>query len=187
MAIVSEYEDPDWLVINTCGFIRDAKEESIEEILAALEKKEKGGVRKLAVFGCLIQRYHRDLKATFARRRHPLGGQRHRGAGRRHCRRPSRPCIPTRTFFSIPTRTRGRPSPPPIPPSSSSPRAATWRAASAPSRRSAGRSARGRSRPSLREAAALEGEGRGGIEPHLAELHLFRQGPRAEVASCRPC
>jgi ribosomal protein S12 methylthiotransferase len=66
MALVSEYEDPDWLVINTCGFIRDAKEESIEEILAALEKKEAGGIRKLAVFGCLIQRYHQDLKGTFA-------------------------------------------------------------------------------------------------------------------------
>jgi ribosomal protein S12 methylthiotransferase len=63
--IVSEYEDPDWLVINTCGFIRDAKEESIEEILTALEKKEKGEVKKLAVFGCLIQRYHKELKSTF--------------------------------------------------------------------------------------------------------------------------
>jgi hypothetical protein len=37
--IVSPYENSDWLVINTCGFIRDAKEESIDEILAALEKK----------------------------------------------------------------------------------------------------------------------------------------------------
>ena len=63
--IVSEYEDPDWLVINTCGFIRDAKEESIEEILTALEKKEKGEIKKLAVFGCLIQRYYRELKTTF--------------------------------------------------------------------------------------------------------------------------
>jgi ribosomal protein S12 methylthiotransferase len=65
MEIVSEYEDPDWLVINTCGFIRDAKEESIEEILAALEKKEKGEIKRLAVFGCLIQRYAAELKTTF--------------------------------------------------------------------------------------------------------------------------
>jgi ribosomal protein S12 methylthiotransferase len=65
MEIVSEYENPDWLVINTCGFIRDAKEESIEEILAALEKKERGELRKLAVFGCLIQRYYLELKTTF--------------------------------------------------------------------------------------------------------------------------
>lgn len=65
MKIISEYENPDWLVINTCGFIRDAKEESIEEILTALEKKEKGEIKKLAVFGCLIQRYRQELKATF--------------------------------------------------------------------------------------------------------------------------
>jgi ribosomal protein S12 methylthiotransferase len=65
MEIVSEYEDPDWLVINTCGFIRDAKEESIEEILTALEKKERGEIKKLAVFGCLIQRYYGELKSTF--------------------------------------------------------------------------------------------------------------------------
>ncbi|MDD8013747.1 MAG: 30S ribosomal protein S12 methylthiotransferase RimO [Acidobacteriota bacterium] len=65
MKIVSEYENPDWLVINTCGFIRDAKEESIEEILAALEKKEKGEIKKLAVFGCLIQRYQQELQVTF--------------------------------------------------------------------------------------------------------------------------
>jgi ribosomal protein S12 methylthiotransferase len=65
MELVSEYEDPDWLVINTCGFIRDAKEESIEEILVALEKKEEGEIKKLAIFGCLIQRYHKELKSTF--------------------------------------------------------------------------------------------------------------------------
>jgi ribosomal protein S12 methylthiotransferase len=67
MEIVSEYENPDWLVINTCGFIRDAKEESIEEILTALETKEKGEIKKLAVFGCLIQRYHKELKTTFSK------------------------------------------------------------------------------------------------------------------------
>ena len=65
LKIVSEYENPDWLIINTCGFIRDAKEESIEEILTALEKKEKGEIKKLAVFGCLIQRYCQELKAAF--------------------------------------------------------------------------------------------------------------------------
>jgi len=65
LEIVSEYENPDWLIINTCGFIRDAKEESIDEILSALEKKEKGEIKKLAVFGCLIQRYRHELKNTF--------------------------------------------------------------------------------------------------------------------------
>lgn len=63
--IVSTYEPADWLIINTCGFIRDAQEESIDEILAGLEKKEKGEIKHIAVFGCLIQRYYRDLKASF--------------------------------------------------------------------------------------------------------------------------
>ena len=63
--IVAPYENSDWLVINTCGFIRDAKEESIDEILAALEKKEKGEIKHVAVFGCLMQRYFQDLKKTF--------------------------------------------------------------------------------------------------------------------------
>lgn len=63
--IVSSYETADWLIINTCGFIRDAKEESIDEVLQALEKKEKGEVKKVAVFGCLTQRYLEDLKKSF--------------------------------------------------------------------------------------------------------------------------
>ena len=64
--IVSSYEDSDWLIINTCGFIRDAKEESIDEILAAMEKKEQGEHKHIAVFGCLTQRYLKDLKTEFA-------------------------------------------------------------------------------------------------------------------------
>lgn len=63
--LVSPYETSDWIVINTCGFIRDAKEESIDEILAALEKKEKGEIAHVAVFGCLTQRYHQDLRKNF--------------------------------------------------------------------------------------------------------------------------
>lgn len=59
---VSEYEDPDWLVINTCAFIRDAKEESTEEILSALERKAGGELKGVAVFGCLGQRYAGEIK-----------------------------------------------------------------------------------------------------------------------------
>ncbi|MCK4835914.1 MAG: 30S ribosomal protein S12 methylthiotransferase RimO [Candidatus Aminicenantes bacterium] len=63
--IVSTYEDSDWVVINTCGFIQEAKEESIDEILRALERKEKGEIKKVAVIGCLTQRYYQDLKKYF--------------------------------------------------------------------------------------------------------------------------
>lgn len=63
--LVSPYEDTDWIAVNTCGFIRDAKEESIDEILAALEKKERGEIKHVAVFGCLTQRYQEELKENF--------------------------------------------------------------------------------------------------------------------------
>ncbi|MDY5823567.1 MAG: 30S ribosomal protein S12 methylthiotransferase RimO [Candidatus Coprenecus sp.] len=56
-------ENPvDLLVINTCGFILDAKEESVNAILEAVQAKERGLVRILYVMGCLSQRYGADLK-----------------------------------------------------------------------------------------------------------------------------
>ena len=50
-------------IINTCGFIGDAKEESIDIILQFAERKTKGKLRKLYVMGCLSQRYREDLPA----------------------------------------------------------------------------------------------------------------------------
>ncbi|MDO4319805.1 MAG: 30S ribosomal protein S12 methylthiotransferase RimO [Bacteroidales bacterium] len=51
------------VVINTCGFIGDAKEESIEAILEACRAKEDGGVDRVYVMGCLSERYRDDLPA----------------------------------------------------------------------------------------------------------------------------
>lgn len=51
----------DEVVINTCGFIQDAKEESIGTILEAVEAKKAGLVSKVSVFGCLSQRYRSEL------------------------------------------------------------------------------------------------------------------------------
>ena len=48
-------------IINTCGFIGDAKEESIEVILQFAARKTKGKLRKLYVMGCLSQRYREEL------------------------------------------------------------------------------------------------------------------------------
>lgn len=48
-------------IINTCGFIGDAKEESIKMILQFAERKNKGKLRKLYVMGCLSQRYREEL------------------------------------------------------------------------------------------------------------------------------
>jgi ribosomal protein S12 methylthiotransferase len=50
-------------VVNTCGFINDAKEESIDTILQYAEAKKEGKVGKVYVMGCLSQRYRRELEA----------------------------------------------------------------------------------------------------------------------------
>lgn len=53
----------DEVVINTCGFIQDAQEESIQAILEAVEAKKQGLIEKVSVFGCLSQRYRKELPA----------------------------------------------------------------------------------------------------------------------------
>ena len=50
-------------VINTCGFIEDAKQESIDTILEFIQAKEEGRLSKLYVMGCLSQRYQKELEA----------------------------------------------------------------------------------------------------------------------------
>ena len=49
-------------VVNTCGFIQDAKEESINTILQLAQAKEEGRLKKLYVMGCLSQRYQKELE-----------------------------------------------------------------------------------------------------------------------------
>lgn len=49
-------------VINTCGFIEDAKQESIDTILEFAQAKEEGRLKKLFVMGCLSQRYRKELE-----------------------------------------------------------------------------------------------------------------------------
>ena len=49
-------------VINTCGFIGDAKQESINTILEFAKAKEDGKLKKLYVMGCLSQRYRKELE-----------------------------------------------------------------------------------------------------------------------------
>lgn len=50
-------------VINTCGFIEDAKQESIDTILEFVQRKQEGKLKKLYVMGCLSQRYQKELEA----------------------------------------------------------------------------------------------------------------------------
>ena len=62
---VHDAEDPqgEICVINTCGFIGDAKEESINMILQMAERKKEKKLRKLIVMGCLSERYRAELEA----------------------------------------------------------------------------------------------------------------------------
>jgi ribosomal protein S12 methylthiotransferase len=55
-------EDADLVVVNTCGFIEMAKQESIDTLLDAARLKENGRVRAVVGMGCLVQRYKRDLE-----------------------------------------------------------------------------------------------------------------------------
>lgn len=59
----SETEDFDTVIINTCGFIDNAKEESINTILQFSEAKQNGWVDKVIVTGCLSERYREELEA----------------------------------------------------------------------------------------------------------------------------
>jgi len=49
------------VIINTCGFILDAKEESVDSILSYIEEKKRGNIHKLFVMGCLSERYREEL------------------------------------------------------------------------------------------------------------------------------
>ncbi len=51
----------DIVILNTCSFIHDAREESIDEILLHVQRKEKGEIKKVFVVGCLSQRYKKEL------------------------------------------------------------------------------------------------------------------------------
>lgn len=55
-------DDTDIVVINTCGFIGDAKEESVNTILEFCEAKKRGDISELYVMGCLSERYRDDLR-----------------------------------------------------------------------------------------------------------------------------
>ncbi len=61
---VQDPAEAEILVVNTCGFIGPAREESIRTILEAGELKTTGNLRRLVVAGCMVQRYHEELAAS---------------------------------------------------------------------------------------------------------------------------
>ncbi len=71
--LVQEPERADVIVVNTCGFIESAKEESIAAIVELAEQKSSGRCKKLVVAGCLTQRYHGELAAELPEVDHFVG------------------------------------------------------------------------------------------------------------------
>jgi ribosomal protein S12 methylthiotransferase len=61
MRFTGSPEDADVIVVNTCGFIEDAKRESIDVILEMAKHKVEGRAKRLIVTGCLVQRYAKEL------------------------------------------------------------------------------------------------------------------------------
>ncbi|HEX3035002.1 MAG TPA: 30S ribosomal protein S12 methylthiotransferase RimO [Thermodesulfobacteriota bacterium] len=59
---ISTEENADLIIVNTCGFIGDAKRESINTILELAQYKSQGSCKKLVVTGCLVERYADELK-----------------------------------------------------------------------------------------------------------------------------
>jgi len=59
----AEHPEGEIAVVNTCGFIEDAKQESIDTILELVQAKEEGRLKRLYVMGCLSERYLADLEA----------------------------------------------------------------------------------------------------------------------------
>ncbi len=60
--VTSDVESADVVVVNTCGFIDAAKEQSIDTILAACDLKARGRVRAVAAVGCMVQRYREEME-----------------------------------------------------------------------------------------------------------------------------
>jgi ribosomal protein S12 methylthiotransferase len=63
LTLIDDPSKADTIILNTCGFIEAAKEESIDAILQSLQLKSEGKVRKVIVAGCLSERYQKDLAA----------------------------------------------------------------------------------------------------------------------------
>jgi ribosomal protein S12 methylthiotransferase len=73
LELAATVEEADTLVINTCGFIDAAKEESIQAILEAAELKRQGSLQRLVVAGCLSERYGSDLRDEIPEVDHVFG------------------------------------------------------------------------------------------------------------------
>ena len=60
--VTKNLDTADTIIVNTCGFLDLAREESVDTILQAAELKKSGSIEQLVVMGCLSERYHDELK-----------------------------------------------------------------------------------------------------------------------------
>jgi ribosomal protein S12 methylthiotransferase len=60
--IANQITDCDVALLNTCAFINEAKQESVDHILNLAELKKEGRIKALVVLGCLVQRYQKELE-----------------------------------------------------------------------------------------------------------------------------
>lgn len=63
--LTQHVDEADVVIVNTCGFIEDAKKESIENILEMAQLKKEGTIRGLVVTGCLSERYFKEMRQEF--------------------------------------------------------------------------------------------------------------------------
>lgn len=61
LEITNDHEDADAIVVNTCGFLEASKEESLEVITEAAQRKKQGDLKRLIVAGCLVQRHRAKM------------------------------------------------------------------------------------------------------------------------------
>ena len=76
--IVDDPQKADTIVVNTCGFLDIAREESVDTILQAAEMKKKGDLKELVVMGCLSERYPDELIKEIPEIDHIFGSNDHR-------------------------------------------------------------------------------------------------------------
>ncbi len=62
IAFTEHADEADTILVNSCGFIQDAKEESIAATLAAIDKKAEGAIQKVFVMGCLSELFRKEMK-----------------------------------------------------------------------------------------------------------------------------
>ena len=90
------------VLVNTCGFIDRAKEESVETILEQVERKKRGEIDRVVVAGCMVQKYGARARRRKSRKSTPSSGS--TSSSSRRPRRAGLPTLPRFTDKPLATR-----------------------------------------------------------------------------------